>query len=219
MKLKNILAAFAAFLLFGSINLLNAQEARPNSKLTRQVKVSMEQATEAASKRVAGKIEKAELEKESGKLIYSFDIRNETGTISEVWVDAQTGEVINVKEENAAQKTGEKRQDKMKGSRQDDDDESEATKRANLAKYAKEAKITMEQAKEIALKRVPGTITDQDLEKERGKLMYSFDIRDANGKVFDVEIDAKTGKVLKAVEDNEDDDNQDDRLVNQFIPR
>ncbi len=208
MKLKNIFAALITFLLFGSFTLIHAQAEKSKTKRFTQAKITMEQAREAASKSVAGKIEGEELEKEAGKLIYSFDIRNEKGTISEVWVDSQTGEVIKVEEENAAQEASEKRQDKMKGSKKDDDDdeESEASKKANLAKYAREAKITMEQAIEIALKRIPGTITDRDLEKERGKLMYSFDIRDASGKVFDVEIDAKTGKVLKAVEDTEDDD-------------
>ncbi len=72
----------------------------------------MAQAREAASKRVAGKIEDAELEKEAGKLIYSFDIRNQKGTISEVWVDAKTGKVIKVEEENAKAEAKEKRQDK-----------------------------------------------------------------------------------------------------------
>lgn len=74
------------------------------------------------------------------------------------------------------------------------------------AELVKQAKITMEQARAIALARVPGTITEEDLEMERGKLQYAFDIKDASGKIFDVEIDAKTGAILKAVEDSEDDD-------------
>lgn len=80
---------------------------------------------------------------------------------------------------------------------------------AQNTKLTKQAKITMEQAREIALKRVNGTITDQELEKKRGKIIYSFDIKDANGKVFDVEIDAKTGKVLKVEEDKEDEEKDD----------
>lgn len=211
MKLKYTFTALTAFLLFGSFTVLRAQEEKPKSKLNRQAKITMAQAREAANRSIAGKIEGAELEREAGKLIYSFDIRNEQGTISEVWIDAQTGDLIKVEEENAAQEAGEKSLDKMKSNRQDDDDdeENEASKKASQEKYAKEAKITMQQAKEIALKRIPGTITDEDLEKERGKLMYSFDIRDESGKVFDVEIDAKTGKVLKAIEDSEDDDDDD----------
>lgn len=176
--------------------------------LSRQTKITMAQARKTALERASGKIESEELEKENGKTVYSFDIRNAKGTITEVQVDAYTGAVISVEEEDAGKEAAEKRQDKKQsGKKDEDDDESPEVKKANMAKYARQAKITMEQARAIALKRVPGTITEEDLEKENGRLQYSFDIKDANGKVFDVEIDAKTGKVLKAVEDKEDEDN------------
>jgi len=46
-------------------------------------------------------------------------------------------------------------------------------------KLAKEAKISMSQARSIALKAHPGKITDEELERERGGsgLRYSFDIK------------------------------------------
>lgn len=60
------------------------------------------------------------------------------------------------------------------------------------------AKITLAQARQTAVRAHPGQITDQELEKERGGtgLRYSFDIR-ANGKTFEVGVDARTGKVLE----------------------
>jgi uncharacterized membrane protein YkoI len=63
---------------------------------------------------------------------------------------------------------------------------------------AKNAKVTMEQATEIAQKARPGTITDRELEKERGGsgLRYSFDIK-ASGHTYEVGVDAVTGKVLE----------------------
>ncbi len=173
-------------------------------------KIGMEKARRIAMQKAEGKIESAELERENGKTIYSFDIRNSKSTITEVQVEAFTGEIVSVQEENAQQEAAEKRQDKQKANdKEDDDEESEASQKANQAKYAREAKITMAQAKEIALKRVPGTITDQELEKEKGKLLYSFDVKDANGKSFDVEIDAKTGAILKVEEDKEDEADDD----------
>ena len=63
---------------------------------------------------------------------------------------------------------------------------------------AKHAKIDIAQARAIALKVHPGTITDQELEKEKGGsgLRYSFDIK--NGPVTqEVGVDASTGKVLE----------------------
>lgn len=73
--------------------------------------------------------------------------------------------------------------------------------------YAKEAKITLAQAKKMALKVFPGKIISVELEKEKGGsgLRFSFDVR--HGKtVHEVGIDAKTGKVLENSDDSNDSD-------------
>jgi uncharacterized membrane protein YkoI len=64
-----------------------------------------------------------------------------------------------------------------------------------LAKYAK---VTLPEARAIALKAFPGKITDEELEKEKGGsgLRYSFDIKNA-GATHEVGVDAKTGKLLE----------------------
>ena len=64
--------------------------------------------------------------------------------------------------------------------------------------FAKDAKISINKARQIALKAHPGKVTDQELEKEKGGsgLRYSFDIK--RGSVTqEVGIDAQTGKVLE----------------------
>lgn len=61
-----------------------------------------------------------------------------------------------------------------------------------------EAKVSMEQARAIALKAYPGKITDEELEREKGGsgLRYSFDIQ--SGKITqEVGVDARTGQVLE----------------------
>jgi uncharacterized membrane protein YkoI len=65
-------------------------------------------------------------------------------------------------------------------------------------KYANQAKITLEKAEKIALKIAPGNIKDKELELENGGsgLRYSFDIL-YKGKIHEVGVDAKTGKVLE----------------------
>jgi len=42
-------------------------------------------------------------------------------------------------------------------------------------------------------------VTDQELEKEKGGtgLRYSFDIKAAGGKAYEVRVDTNTGKVLE----------------------
>lgn len=63
---------------------------------------------------------------------------------------------------------------------------------------AKHAKVSITQARIIALKAHPGKITDEELEKEPGGtgMRYSFDI--VQGKVTqEVGVDAQTGTVLE----------------------
>lgn len=65
-------------------------------------------------------------------------------------------------------------------------------------KLSKNAKITLTDARLIALKAHPGKVTDEELEKEKGGsgLRYSFDIKGTNG-TQEVGVDAKTGIVLE----------------------
>jgi uncharacterized membrane protein YkoI len=65
-------------------------------------------------------------------------------------------------------------------------------------RFAKSAKVSIEQARSIALHNRTGTITDQELEKENGGsgLRYSFDIK-SHGVVYEVGVDANSGKVLE----------------------
>jgi uncharacterized membrane protein YkoI len=60
------------------------------------------------------------------------------------------------------------------------------------------AKVTIAQARAIALKARPGKITDEELEKEGGGsgLRYSFDIK-RGAATYEVGVDAQTGAVLE----------------------
>ena len=63
---------------------------------------------------------------------------------------------------------------------------------------AKQAKITEEAAAKTAQKRVPkGTIQGVELEREKGKLIYSYDVK-VPGKsgMEEVNVSAMTGKVV-----------------------
>jgi uncharacterized membrane protein YkoI len=61
---------------------------------------------------------------------------------------------------------------------------------------AKQAKVSITEARAIALKAHPGRITDEELENGKGGLRYSFDIK--GGTVTqEVSVDAQTGKVLE----------------------
>ncbi len=65
-------------------------------------------------------------------------------------------------------------------------------------RLAKQAKIAIAQAEQMALTARPGVVTDRELEREKGGsgLRYSFDIK-AQNVTYEVGIDAKTGAVLE----------------------
>ena len=120
MKLKNTrIAGFvlSAFFLTGILAVASTntfgqeREEKQDSNLAKQAKITMAQARAIAQKRASGKIEGEELEKEGGKLLYSFDIRNGKGTITEVQVDAKTGKLLSAKEESKADEAKEKSED------------------------------------------------------------------------------------------------------------
>jgi len=65
-----------------------------------QAKISQEQAQKLALAKVPGTVKEAELEHESGKLVWSFDItKSGTGEVMDVEIDAQTGEILKIEKD------------------------------------------------------------------------------------------------------------------------
>jgi len=116
MKRYTTLATIAiAVFMAGAYLTIAAQESKESAeqaKLAKQAKIPMEQARETALKRAPGKVESSELEREHGKLVYSFDIRNARGTITEVQVSAITGKVVRIEHESKKQEAAEKKKEK-----------------------------------------------------------------------------------------------------------
>lgn len=77
-----------------------------------EARISEAQARTIAMKKApGGKVESSELEREHGALVYSFDIRNTKGTITEVLVNAVNGAIVAVEYENKAKEKAEKKQE------------------------------------------------------------------------------------------------------------
>ncbi len=64
-------------------------------------------------------------------------------------------------------------------------------------------RITKQQAQEIALKRVPGKVQHVDMDLENGVLVYEVFILTPDNRIIEVEIHAKTGRILKIEEEND----------------
>jgi uncharacterized membrane protein YkoI len=85
-------------------------EQQEQAELQSQAKISREQAQQTAlTKAPGGTVKEGELEREKGKLIWSFDIATPgTPSITEVAVDALTGDVVSVDTETPGQEAKEK---------------------------------------------------------------------------------------------------------------
>ncbi len=116
-----------------------------------------------------------------------------------LFTGAATG-VANAQNQNQDNKKVEKEKD--------DDDDADDSPEAQK-ELAKQAKISPEEARQKALARVPGTVIESELDKEKGKVVYEFEIRDKDNKTFDVLVDAKTGEIVGVEAEDEEDDDED----------
>ena len=119
MKSKTYATLFAAMLMLGAAASASAQAAKATTKkeatsqaaLRKEAKIAEADARKTALAAVpGGKVQSHELEREKGKLIYSYDIKvaGKSG-IEEVNVDAMTGEIVAHEHEDAKAEAKEKK--------------------------------------------------------------------------------------------------------------
>ena len=124
MKTVTYATLFAAMLTLGAAGSASAQEAKPATKkeATSQAALRKEATVaEAAARKTAlaavpgGKVQSHELERENGRLIYSYDIKvaGKSG-VEEVNVDAKTGEIVAREHEDAKAEAKEKKAEAKK---------------------------------------------------------------------------------------------------------
>ena len=97
---------------------------------------------------------------------------------------------------------------------QQDSSEEIAAEKIESQKLAPLAKITVDQAKQVAEAQVSGTASDVELDNENGSLVYEVKIGNQ-----EVKVDADNGSVLKIEQDDnekEDIESEDDGINHQF---
>jgi uncharacterized membrane protein YkoI len=109
-KIKSILGGLLAAALVTAGVTGCETEKQEQAELQAKAKITKEQAQQTAlAKAPGGTVKEAELEKEKGRLIWSFDIATPgSKDITEVAVDATTGEVVSVETETPEQQKQEK---------------------------------------------------------------------------------------------------------------
>ena len=76
------------------------------------------------------------------------------------------------------------------------------------ASEADNSPITEDEAKEIVLREVGGRVTDVEVERRNGRIVYEIEIQ-KNGEEADVHVDATTGTIVSIEwEDEEEDDDK-----------
>ncbi|HOY87549.1 MAG TPA: PepSY domain-containing protein [Methylotenera sp.] len=135
----------------------------------------METCMKAALAKHPGEVLTIEAEISGGKAQYEFDIKDKDGKEWEVECLAKSGKVIEEEQELA---------------------------NADDPAFKAKAKITQEDAKKTALAKYPGDVVDSEVSIEAdGSASYEFDIKTANGKEMEVEVDATTGKLSEDPEE------------------
>lgn len=103
-----------SLVLVTGVSLSVAFAAESQAELKMQAKISQEDAAKTALAKIPdGKVQAAELEKEHGKLIWSFDISMpKSKSITEIQVDAKTGKIVSTQIETPADQAKEAASDK-----------------------------------------------------------------------------------------------------------
>jgi len=124
MNIKSIIGSTLTFAVLtggfaGCCTHCKEKECSP-ARLEAQAKISKAEAEKIALDKVpGGAIKEGEIEKEKGKLLWSFDIATPgTKDITEVQVDAITGTVLDVSKETVADQEKEKKEDARKAKKE-----------------------------------------------------------------------------------------------------
>lgn len=140
------------------------------SALAAEHKGAMETCLKAAQAKHPGDVISLEAEIEKGKPTYEFDIKGKDGKEWEVECDAKTGKLIEEEEEVDAKDP----------------------------RFTSKAKVSFEDAKKTALAAHPGEVIESETSIESdGSVSYEFDIKGKDGKEWEVEVDAVTGKIIE----------------------
>lgn len=147
--------------------------------------LTWQQAKNIALKQVPGATAtKLKLDTDDGIMVYDIKLVK-NGIEHEFHINAETGEISKYEIDNIA---------KTVTTTQNNNQTPTTNQTATT--------ITWEQAKKIALEKVPGGKTTKlELDRENGRMVYEIEVV-KNGVEYDFEIDATTGKIIKYDEEN-----------------
>lgn len=209
----SISAIVGVFVLAFGIYQSDASQAAP--------KLSVEDVSDIVKDQYSGEITEIELEKDQNRVVYDVEVVNGDRKY-EMKLDGNTGEIVILKEKSAQKdqivlddsNKNEPNNQKEELGKQEDinkdkpikqetpDQEKEQNQEKNqnqtekpTTNHNKKTVIDAKEAIDIALNEFSGTVTDLELEKEDGRLIYEIEIK-AGREEAEIEIDAYTGEIL-----------------------
>lgn len=136
-----------------------------------KTKVSLEACEKTVLNEYPGKVIKVEFKREKGVPVFEFDIEGADKTW-DIECSGNTGKIVEVEEEVAD---------------------------AEAPAFKTKSRISLDDAKKIALEKYPGEVTEIEYEIESdGAASYELDIVGKDGKETKVEVDATSGKIVEA---------------------
>lgn len=189
-RLKIAAGVLSAALIFtvGSIVGTNIKGANASIFMPQYEKsLSIQKLREIALSIINGRIIKQKYDFDNGRRIVEFDIIDKNGVKRELDLYVSDGKVHDIDYDYDAQ-----------GNR-------------FINKNLFEVNVEFEQAQKNALARVPGTVVAHKQDVENGLFIYEFIIRSNNGMLYEVDVETKTGSVIKI--DMDDDFNPGDYFV------
>jgi len=89
-------------------------EAKETVEMAVTAKVTIDEAIKTASEKVPGKVVEAELEKKHDKIVWEVEVVTAENKVMEVYIDAESGDVIDVEEEKPGKDTKRERKQERK---------------------------------------------------------------------------------------------------------
>lgn len=155
--------------------------------------ITAEMAIAIAAEEVGGTFVEVDWTTERGRSVFEVERRLADGTRVEVYVDAADGTVLEVEREGRLADLAERARASVTG-----DTSGPATT------------IDATRAVEIAVAAVGGTLVEVERDREDGIDVFGVELRQADGRILDVHVDAVSGVVLFVEEERRDDDERDD---------
>ncbi|UOQ94295.1 PepSY domain-containing protein [Halobacillus shinanisalinarum] len=175
MKRKLLIGGIVGVVVLGgAIGAAAATGPNTNDSSNQTASLTEDKVTKIVTDKVDGTVEKIEKETDDGRLIFEVDVKDKNGVKTDVGVDAKTGEVLEVDQNDD----------------RDDDSEKEDSN--------ENVKLSMDEATAVAKEKAKGEVVESELDDGH----YDFEFKDGNDE-YEVKVHGASGEVIEFEHDQD----------------